>query len=75
MGEGGLKRMDDFGSFGGIQVTNSGRTLSVFYQHTPLSLGVLGELTIRSVGRTIKKEITRIENVRHANQNLNSVTL
>ena len=39
MGEGGLKRMDHFGSFGGFQGTNSGRTLNVFCQHLPFSLG------------------------------------
>ena len=38
-------------------------------------MSLLGELTIRSVGRTLEKEITRIENVRHANKNIDSVTL
>ena len=33
------------------------------------------ELLIRSVERTLEKEIIRIENVRHANKNLDSVTL
>ena len=36
---------------------------------------LLGELTIRSVERTLEKEINRIENVRHANKNLDNVTL
>ena len=36
---------------------------------------LLGELTIRSDGRNIEKEITRIKNVRHANANIDSVTL
>ena len=36
---------------------------------------LLGELTIRSVERILEKEINRIENVRHANENLDSVTL
>ena len=36
---------------------------------------LLGELTINSVGITLEKEITRIENVRHANENLDSMTL
>ena len=40
MGEGGLKRMDNFGSFGIFQGTNYGRTLCVFCQHLPLALGV-----------------------------------
>ena len=37
--EGGINRMDNFGSFGDFQETNSGRTLSVFSQHLPLDLG------------------------------------
>ena len=36
---------------------------------------LLRELTIRSVGRTLEKEITRIENVPHANRNIDSVIL
>ena len=36
---------------------------------------VLGELLMRSVERTIEKEITRIENGRHDNDKLDSVTL
>ena len=44
-------------------------------QPSLVSFLILGELTIRSVGRTLKKEITRIENVRHANNNLDSVSL
>ena len=36
---------------------------------------LLVELKIRVVGRTLDKEITRIGNLRHANKNLNSVTL
>ena len=39
MGEGGLKTMEDFGSFGGFQGNNSGRTLGVLFQHLPLALG------------------------------------
>ena len=31
--------MEDFGSFGGFQGTNSGRTLGVFCQNLPLALG------------------------------------
>ena len=38
-GIGELKRMDDFGSFGGFQGTNSARTLGVFCQHLYLALG------------------------------------
>ena len=38
MGEGGLNIMDDFGSFGGFQGTDSGRTLGVFCQHIPLEV-------------------------------------
>ena len=38
-------------------------------------MSVLGELSIRNVERTLEKEITRIENGRHANDNLDSVTL
>ena len=40
MGEGELKRIDEFGSFRGFQGTNSGITLGVFCQHPPFSLGV-----------------------------------
>ena len=40
MGEGGLNRMDDFGSFGIFQGTNYGRVVGIFYQHLPLALGV-----------------------------------
>ena len=36
---GGLKRMDNFGSFGGFQGTNYGRTLDVLCQHLHLALG------------------------------------
>ena len=36
---------------------------------------LLGQLLIRSVEKTLEKEITRIENVRHANKNIDSVTL
>ena len=52
-------------SFGGFN--NSYETINIGW--------LLGELFIRSVGRTLKKEITRIENVRRANKNLDSVTL
>ena len=38
-------------------------------------MSVLGELTIRSVGGTLNKEIPIIENGHHANENLDSVTL
>ena len=39
MGEGGLKRMDNFGSFSGFQGTNYGRKLGVLFQYIPLDLG------------------------------------
>ena len=39
MEEGGPKRMDDFGSFGVFQETNTGITLGVFCQHLPLDSG------------------------------------
>ena len=39
IGEGGLKRMEKFGSFGGFQGKNYGITLGSFYQHVPLALG------------------------------------
>ena len=39
MGEGGIKIMEYFGSFGGFQGTNSARTLGVFYLHLTLALG------------------------------------
>ena len=38
-------------------------------------LSMLGQISIRSVERTLEKEITRIENVRHTNKNIDSVTL
>ena len=41
MVEGGLKRMDDFGSFYGFQGKNYGRTLGVFYQEPTFGLGGL----------------------------------
>ena len=37
---GGIKRMDDFGSFGGFHGKNYGRTLGVFCQPLTLALGV-----------------------------------
>ena len=37
--EGGLKRMDDFGSFSGFQGTNSRRRLGVLFQNLSLDLG------------------------------------
>ena len=46
-----------------------------FFCDNLLVLPLLGELTISSVGRTIENEITRIENVRHANKNIDSATL
>ena len=39
MVEGVLKRIDDFGSFGGFQRTNFGRKFYVFCQHLTLDLG------------------------------------
>ena len=38
MGEGGIKRIDDFVSFVGFQGTNSGRILGALFQHLLLSL-------------------------------------
>ena len=38
MVEGGINRMDNFGSFGSFQGTNSGRTLDVLFQHLHLAL-------------------------------------
>ena len=40
MGEGGLKRMENIGSFGGFQGTIYVRTLVFFCKHLPLALGV-----------------------------------
>ena len=40
-----------------------------------MTVQLLGELTIKSVGRNLDREITRIENVCHASKNLDSVTL
>ena len=39
MGEGRFKRMDNLGSFGGFQETNSGITLDAFCQNLPSALG------------------------------------
>ena len=38
MGEGGLNKMENFGSFGNLHGSNSGITLGEFYQHLPLAL-------------------------------------
>ena len=56
------------------KVNNSGRYSCSLVQKRE-QRSVFGELTIRSVGRTLKKEITRIENVCHANENLDILTL
>ena len=53
MGEGGIKRMENFGSFSSFQGTNSGRTLGVFCQHLPLALRG------RDCGRRIQRYVER----------------
>ena len=39
MGEGGINKIDDFGSCSGFQGTVSGRTLGVFCHNLHLALG------------------------------------
>ena len=49
MGEGGLKIMGDFGTFGNFQGTDSGRTLDAFWQHLTF------DLEGRDCGRRIQR--------------------